>query len=142
MSNEKQRERLLHILTDAPFEILLNAVEDYKAFKIRQSEATNSVFKYFGDGKAKQEIAAPSPTAEVPALKDDTKLIACPGTPTAKIGGETEAAVMAHLRGGPDTLQNLAVAMGRNEAAATGLLARLHAKKKIGYRSDKKYCAL
>lgn len=143
MSNEKQRERLLHILSDAPFEIILNAVEDFKAFKIRQSEATNAVFKYFGDGKTRQEVPPPSPSVEEsPSPKPDVKFsfIKPPGVATAKIGGETEKQVIAHLRSGPDNIQALSAAMGRNEKAAEGLLARLCEKEKIRYRSDKLYC--
>lgn len=139
----KQRERLLQILSEAPTEILLNAVEDFKAFKLRQAEGMTSVFKYFGDGKAKEEAAPPpeqpSPKAE-PVVEAKVRKIKPPHEPAGKIGSETEASVIAWLRNGPANLSSLAVAMKRSEAQAGPLLARLEMKRKIDYRSDNLYC--
>lgn len=134
----KQRERLLQILTEAPTEILLNAVEDFKSFKLRQAEAMTSVFKYFGDGKAKEE-AAPPPPEPVPSPKPETKVkyITPPFEPSAKIGSEAEAGALGWLRNGPADIESLAVAMKRSTAQAGPLLARLVQKGKIKYRSDK-----
>lgn len=144
----KQRERLLQILNEAPTEILLNAVEDFKAFKCRQAESMTTVFKYFGDGKPQQDqsppsapAAEPSPKPDAPVLKDtQAKMIKAPGVPAGKIGSETEAAAIGWLRNGPASLESLAVAMKRNEKIAETLLARLWEKKKVLYRSDKLYC--
>lgn len=134
----KQRERLLQILTEAPTEILLNAVEDFKSFKLRQAEAMTSVFKYFGDGKAKEE-AAPPPPEPAPSPKPETKVkyITPPFEPSAKIGSEAEAGALGWLRNGPADIESLAVAMKRSTAQAGPLLARLVQKGKIKYRSDK-----
>lgn len=134
----KQRERLLQILTEAPTEILLNAVEDFKSFKLRQAEAMTSVFKYFGDGKAKEE-AAPPPSEPAPSPKPETKVkyITPPFEPSAKIGSEAEAGALGWLRNGPADIESLAVAMKRSTAQAGPLLARLVQKGKIKYRSDK-----
>lgn len=145
MINEKQRERLLHILSDAPAEILIGAVEDYKAFKVHQSESLNTVFKYFGEGKAKEILSPSVVTAAIeeagrPEKLKENNFIKPPGVAAGKIGSETEAVVIAHLRSGPDSLQNLAVAMKRNEKIAETLLARLWDKKKILFRSDRLYC--
>jgi hypothetical protein len=138
---QKQRERLLEILSEAPTEILLNAVEDFKAFKTRQAETFTTVFKYFGDGKPRHD-APPSLPAEEPSPKAETKykFINPPHEPAGKIGSEAEASALAWLRNGPADLKSLAVAMKRNEALAGPLLARLVIKKKIAYRSDKLYC--
>lgn len=136
----KQRERLLQILNDAPTEILLNAVEDLKAFKLRQAEAMTSVFKYFGDGKAKtEEVAPPPPSASEPSPKPEAKVkyITPPFEPSAKIGSEAEAGALGWLRNGPADIESLAVAMKRSTAQAGPLLARLVQKGKIKYRSDK-----
>lgn len=143
----KQRERLLQILTDAPTEILLNAVEDFKSFKLRQAEAMTSVFKYFGDGKAKTEeaqsvVAPPQSTVQsepAPSPKPETKVkyITPPFEPSAKIGSEAEAGALGWLRNGPADIESLAVAMKRSTAQAGPLLARLVQKGKIKYRSDK-----
>lgn len=146
----KQRERLLQILNEAPTEILLNAVEDFKAFKLRQAEAMSSVFKYFGDGRSasaqagaamaeKIEVTIES-TKVVEESKAKAKMIKPPGVPAGKIGSETEAAAIGWLRNGPASLESLAVAMKRNEKIAETLLARLWEKKKVLYRSDKLYC--
>lgn len=134
----KQRERLLQILTEAPTEILLNAVEDFKSFKLRQAEAMTSVFKYFGDGKAKEEAAPPLPEP-APSPKPETKVkyITPPFEPSAKIGSEAEAGALGWLRNGPADIESLAVAMKRSTAQAGPLLARLVQKGKIKYRSDK-----
>lgn len=134
----KQRDRLLQILTEAPTEILLNAVEDFKSFKLRQAEAMTSVFKYFGDGKAKEE-AAPPPPEPAPSPKPETKVkyITPPFEPSAKIGSEAEAGALGWLRNGPADIESLAVAMKRSTAQAGPLLARLVQKGKIKYRSDK-----
>lgn len=139
---QKQRERLLAILTEAPTEILLNAVEDFKAFRLRQAEAMTSVFKYFGDGVQKQEAAPPSPPAEPPSPKPEmkeakVKYIAPPFEPAGKIGSEAEAGALGWLRNGPADLESLAVAMKRSTTLAGPLLARLVQKGKIKYRSDK-----
>lgn len=148
----KQRERLLQILSEAPTEILLNAVEDFKAFKCRQVESMTTVFKYFGDGKQKAEQLTPTEVAELSEKKapplslnkieetSKVKFINPPGEPSAKIGGDTESAVLAWLRNGPADLDSLAVAMKRPSKTAETLLARLHQKGKIKYRSDKLYC--
>lgn len=137
----KQRERLLQILTEAPTEILLNAVEDFKSFKLRQAEAMTSVFKYFGDGKAKTEEAVPELSKPAPSPKPETetkvKYITPPFEPSAKIGSEAEAGALGWLRNGPADIESLAVAMKRSTAQAGPLLARLVQKGKIKYRSDK-----
>lgn len=135
----KQRERLLQILTEAPTEILLNAVEDFKSFKLRQAEAMTSVFKYFGDGKAKTEEAVPELSKPAPSPKPETKVkyITPPFEPSAKIGSEAEAGALGWLRNGPADIESLAVAMKRSTAQAGPLLARLVQKGKIKYRSDK-----
>lgn len=137
----KQRERLLQILTEAPTEILLNAVEDFKSFKLRQVEAMTSVFKYFGDGKAKTEEAVPELSKPAPSPKPETetkvKYITPPFEPSAKIGSEAEAGALGWLRNGPADIESLAVAMKRSTAQAGPLLARLVQKGKIKYRSDK-----
>lgn len=145
----KQRERLLQILTEAPTEILLNAVEDFKSFKLRQAEAMTSVFKYFGDGKAKTEeapsvVAPPQSTVQSkpapspkPEIETKVKYITPPFEPSAKIGSEAEAGALGWLRNGPADIESLAVAMKRSTAQAGPLLARLVQKGKIKYRSDK-----
>lgn len=138
----KQRERLLQILNEAPTEILLNAVEDLKAFKLRQAEAMTSVFKYFGDGKEKVAEALSRPASETvsePPPKPELKVkhIAPPFEPAGKIGSEAEAGALGWLRNGPADIESLAVAMKRSTAQAGPLLARLVQKGKIKYRSDK-----
>lgn len=146
MTTDKQRERLLSILSDAPTEILLNAVEDFKAFKIRQSEALSAVLKYFGDGKPRQEasplqapVEGPSPKPEAVSLvkRIPLKHIAPPFEPAGKIGSEAEASAIGWLRNGPADVESLAIAMKRSTAQAGPLLARLVQKGKIKYRSDK-----
>lgn len=152
----KQRERLLQILTDAPTEILLNAVEDFKSFKQRQAEAMTSVFKYFGDGrspsaqagaafaeKIEETIVQTNGFIKAEVEKDKqkaeakVKYITPPFEPSAKIGSEAEAGALGWLRNGPADIESLAVAMKRSTAQAGPLLARLVQKGKIKYRSDK-----
>lgn len=148
----KQRERLLQILSEAPTEILLNAVQDLQAFKVQQANAMTSVFKYFGDGKPKEDGAphpieqSPSKTESVGKTPDEIaynvltktpKYITPPFEPSAKIGSEAEAGALGWLRNGPADIESLAVAMKRSTAQAGPLLARLVQKGKIKYRSDK-----
>lgn len=143
---EKQRERLLQILSEAPIEILLNAVQDLQAFRIQQANAMTSVFKYFGDGEQKQDVVPPSAPVEPPSPKPEAvslvkriplKHITPPFEPAGKIGSEAEASAIGWLRNGPADVESLAVAMKRSTAQAGPLLARLVQKGKIKYRSDK-----
>lgn len=99
-----------------------------------------SLFKYFGDGKAKTEEAVPELSKPAPSpkyLKTEVKYITPPFEPSAKIGSEAEAGALGWLRNGPADIESLAVAMKRSTAQAGPLLARLVQKGKIKYRSDK-----